>query len=256
MGCIIFSLAKSLVKYYHSHDRYLVFEKLIIVMRYFMNLKAELKQRVTGERMAVRIVVMVLACTLMGLGISFYAHAAMGSDPCSTMNLGLAKVLGKNLGPVMVSTNIILLIFVVIFDRSMLGLGTIGNMVLCGFTSDFFNIFLDKLLPPTEEMSISFRVLLTLIGVVIQLFGISFYITADLGMAPYDCIPYIIEEKTHFNFRVVRVIWDWAFVAVGFFFGASVGIGTIIMCFCIGPIIPILNKHVAGPILKAENIRA
>lgn len=220
-----------------------------------MSLKEELKQRVTGDRIVMRIIVMVAACSLMGLGISFYSHAAMGSDPCSTMNLGLAKILGMNLGPVMVSTNIILLIFVLIFDRSMLGLGTIGNMVLCGFTSDFFNIFLDNL-PPTEEMSIAFRVLLTLIGVVIQLFGISFYITADLGMAPYDCIPYIIEEKTHFNFRIIRVIWDWAFVALGFFFGASFGIGTIIMCFMIGPIIPVLNKYVAGPLLKAENVRA
>lgn len=220
------------------------------------NLKEELKSRVTGERMAQRVIVMIVACCFLGLGISFYVHAAMGSDPCSTFNLGLSSKLGFNLGPVQLITNIIMLIAVIFVDRSMIGLGTIGNMVLCGYTADFFNIFLDKMLPPTEEMSIAFRVILTLVGVVIQLFGVSFYITADLGMAPYDCVPYIIEEKTHWNFRIVRVVWDLAFVAVGFAFGASIGIGTIFMCFCTGPFLPLLNKYVAGPILKAKNVRA
>ena len=220
-----------------------------------VNIREELKSRVTGPRMPQRISAMIVACCFLGLGISFYVHASMGSDPFSTMNLGISSKIGWSFGTWQVLLNAVMLAAIIFIDRSMLGLGTLGNMLLCGYSADFFNIFLDKLLPPTDEMSFAFRIVLTLIGVAMQLFGCSFYITADLGMAPYDCIAYIVQDKTKIHFRVLRIILDCCTVAIGFACGASVGLGTIIMAFCTGPIIPVLNKYVAGPILKTENVR-
>lgn len=208
-----------------------------------------------GKNVPMRIVVMILACSLLGLGISFYVHAAMGSDPFSTLNLGISSKLPISFGVWQAIVNIVLLVVVVIFDKSMLGLGTIGNMFLCGFTADFFNIFLDKMLPPTEEMSIALRIVLTLVGVAVQLIGVSFYVTADLGMAPYDCISYIVPDRTKIPFRWWRILLDCTCIGVGFAFGASFGIGSILMAFCTGPILPLLNKYMAGPLLKAENVR-
>jgi len=85
-----------------------------------------------------------------------------------------------------------------------------------------------------------------------QLVGCSFYVTCNLGMAPYDAISYLVPERTKIPFRWWRIFLDVVCVSVGFACGASIGIGTLIMAFGTGPILPLLNQYVAKPLLKTK----
>ena len=223
--------------------------------------KEKLMERFKGKRLIRRIVIMLISVTVMGMGISFYRLAAMGADPCSTMNLGISARIGLPFGVWQAILNTILLIIIFFVDRSMLGIGTIGNMFICGFAADLFSPVLESMFAATDELGIPLRVVLTIIGVALQLVGVSFYVTADLGMAPYDCISYIIPDKTGIPFRWWRIIEDVSAVAIGLLISigiessASFGLGTILMAFCTGPIIPVLNRHLAAPILKTDKVR-
>ncbi|MDO4458841.1 MAG: hypothetical protein Q4C42_01970 [Clostridia bacterium] len=209
-----------------------------------------------GKRLPSRIIAMLMGCIMLGFGVAVFWHTAMGADPYSTLNTGLSYKMNMSFGKWQAIINIALLAVVVIFDRSMIGLGTVGNMFLVGFSADFFFPMLGKIIPPTDEMGFIVRVLITVAAVLIQLVGCSFYITSDLGMSPYDSITYIIPDKIHVHFRWCRIVTDLICVIIGFVCGASVGIGTLLNAFGAGPMLPILNKYVAGPILKAENVRS
>ena len=129
-------------------------------------------RRFAGRRLLKRTLAMIIAVIFMGIGVGFFMLAAMGSDPFSTLNLGVSSKLGLSFGVWQAIFNIILLALVALVDRSKLGLGTIGNMFLVGFAC-----------------------------------------------------------------------------------GASFGIGTLIMAFGTGPILPLLNQYVSEPLLRAKEYK-
>lgn len=207
-----------------------------------------------GQRLPRRIVAMLVSVIFMGFGVSLFVLGSMGSDPFSTLNLGISSRLGVSFGVWQAIFNVLMLILVVFLDRSMLGLGTIGNMFLVGFSADFFGSLWAGMIPAGSTFPLWARLLLTLGGVAAQIIGCSFYVTSNLGMAPYDCISFIVPNKTKIPFRWWRIFLDLVAVAIGFFCGASVGIGTLIMAFGTGPLLPLCNKYLAAPALKIAEI--
>lgn len=211
-------------------------------------------QRFAGRHLPRRVAAMLLAVIVMGVGVGFFMLAAMGSDPFSTLNLGVSSRLHLSFGLWQAIFNLLLLVLVVFTDRSKLGLGTLGNMFLVGFSADIASALLAQVID-AGALGIPARVAMTLLGVSMQLIGCSFYVTCGLGMAPYDCVSYIVPERTRIPFRWWRIGLDVACVAVGFACGAAIGIGTLLMAFCTGPVLPLLNRYVAEPLLRAQEYR-
>ncbi len=208
-----------------------------------------------GQFLPRRIFAMFAAVIVMGVGVSLYVLGGMGADPFSTLNLGVSSKLGLTFGTWQIIFNGILLLGVFFIDRSMLGLGTLGNMFLIGISADICTSFLNASAPPTEELSLWVRLVLTLCGVLCQILGCSFYVTANLGMAPYDCVSFIVPNKTKIPFRWWRIISDFTCVAVGFACGATVGVGTLIMAFGTGPLLPLCNQYIAASLLRIKDVR-
>ena len=94
-----------------------------------------------------RIFAVFLAVILMGFCLSFLIRINLGTDPCSAMNLGIANKLGISFGNWQVILNAILFLFVISFDRSQIGWGTLANMILVGYSVDFFSWLFNQLLP-------------------------------------------------------------------------------------------------------------
>lgn len=214
----------------------------------------QILSRFAGRRLVKRTLAMLAAVIIMGAGVGFFMLAAMGSDPFSTLNLGVSAKLRLSFGTWQAVFNSLLLVLVLVVDRSKLGLGTIGNMFLVGFSADIVSGLLSQVIT-ASEMGIPARIGMTLLGVSMQLVGCSLYVTSGLGMAPYDCVSYIVPEHTKIPFRWWRIAIDMACVAIGFACGASIGIGTLIMAFGTGPILPLLNRYVSEPLLKAKEYK-
>lgn len=207
-----------------------------------------------GQRLPRRIFAMLVSVIFMGFGISLFVLGSMGSDPFSTLNLGVSSKLGLSFGTWQAILNIVLLVGIFFVDRSMLGLGTIGNMFLVGFSADFFGSLWAMVIPSGFVFPFWARILLTLGGVAGQIIGCSFYVTSNLGMAPYDCISFLVPNRTKIPFRWWRIFIDLVCVSIGFACGASIGLGTLIMAFGTGPLLPLCNKYLAAPVLKIAEI--
>ncbi len=210
------------------------------------------------NKLARRIVMSVVGVLVCGMSVGLFKRAMLGVDPYQSLMAGLNAVIPISFGTLYVIMTGILLIFALVFDRHKIGLATIINMTLLGYVADYSRMLLEKLFP---ELSLPGRFLMLLAGVVVMCFASAFYFTADLGVSTYDAVALIISQKQDkVKFQFVRIATDFICVALGVILllaagqswsqvGASVGLGTIIAAFFMGPLIAFFNTHVAEPFL-------
>ena len=94
-----------------------------------------------------RIIVCFLAVLGMGFFLSFLMLCGLGTDPCSFMNKAISLRIGMLFGTWQLIINSVMLVIVILWDRSSLGFGTIFNMVLVGYYVDFFDWVWSKTIP-------------------------------------------------------------------------------------------------------------
>ncbi|KAB8125764.1 membrane protein [Gracilibacillus oryzae] len=195
---------------------------------------------------------MIIGNLFIGIAVALLRISELGTDPFSTINLGLSGFLEIPFGVYQLLFNVLLLIVIFILYRSSIGIGTLVNMVGIGFISDFlvysyYQFFGDLTL-------ILVQVLMMIAAVIFASMGVALYITPNLGMAPYDALAFAIEKVSgnRIRFPVARIATDIACVVIGFSFGAIVGIATVIFAFFTGPFVQFFRKNIAEPILAKE----
>lgn len=195
-------------------------------------------------RMGRRLIALTLSLTVMGAGIAVFKTVGFGTDPCSTFTLGVAERTGISFGTCQMFFNLLLFIPVIFQDLSRIGIGTIGNMIGVGYIADFSMRIINALLPE-GGLTMTARVVLFSLSMVIFLIAASFYMVVDLGVAPYDALPQLVAARVkRLNFRVIRMIWDLFFLSAGFLLGSTVGVTTVITGFFLGPAIVFVSDHV------------
>lgn len=197
---------------------------------------------------------LVFGVVLIAFSISLLRLSNCGTDPYTGMNLGISKKLGVSLGNYQLCMNLILLIFVIFWSRHALGLGTLVNMVGLGYICDFFmkiwSFF--HLTPDVFLNNWPARIFLVIVALIVLCIGAAFYMEVDLGVAPYDALAPMIDQKTHgaVPFAIARVATDIFCVVVSFAVGSVVGIATIITAFGTGPFISFFRRNLARKVLE------
>ncbi len=107
-------------------------------------------------------------------------------------------------------------------------------MICGGPIIDFFNWILGPLF--AGEVHFAVKVIVNVIGCAILAFGMTIVIKSEAGTGPNDLVAIVISDKLKFKFSVVRVIVDLSFAGIGFLLGGTIGLGTIICAFVVGPV--------------------
>ena len=195
---------------------------------------------------------MLIGVFVMGICVSVLRLTHFGTDPCSAMNYGISGITGLSFGTVQVIVALVLLGIVLIFDYSKLGLGTIGNMFVVGYTADLTTWFTSKVLGIESLEGFMTRLIVMLVFVTVFIFAVALYVNSGLGASAYDVIPYIIREKLskalhkEIPFKAVRIGFDAFFTIMAFLLKGEVGAITLIMVLTLGPVI----DYVAGLLKK------
>ena len=87
---------------------------------------------------------------------------------------------------------------------------------------------------PSPENYIS-QILLAILAVLTVGLGGGIYLVANLGPGPRDGLMIGLQEKTNLPIAAVRAFLEISVVAVGWYLGGTVGIGTLLFAFGIGP---------------------
>ena len=184
---------------------------------------------------------MLIAVILMGFSLSLLVMTNFGTDPCSAMNYGVCKIFGLSFGTYQLLMNLVLLILVIFFYRSGIGWGTVGNMVLVGYTTDFFTFVWHDICHIPQELDLTVRIAILVPALLLFVFAAAFYMQSGQGMAPYDAIPFIINEAVmkrnggKNRFRPIRLSQDLLCTLIGVFTGGTYGIMTFLMVILLAP---------------------
>lgn len=187
-----------------------------------------------------RIPVLVVSVILMGMCVAFFEKVRVGTDPCTVFNLAFANtVLGwDNLGTWQLMFNIILAVIILLCrEGRFIGLGSLANMILVGYSRDFFKPIVEALLPGEIE-SMAVRMGVFVPTTALFLVSVAFYMVVELGTASYDAIPQIIAAHVKkVPFSVIRIIFDITMTTIGVLLHGTIGIFTVAACFFLGPVI-------------------
>lgn len=238
------------ILHYNSHDR-------TIIQIEDKDLKDFLKGMYDKPHIMKRIVFCVISVCIMGFCVSWFDSLGWGTDPCSVMNIAIAKKLGLLLGTWQALFNVLLFVIVIWKDKTQIGFGTVFNMFLVGYAYDVTNWARDKWIPDmvfpkiiwtkdgfdAGDFAVNMVAMLVILAIFVFFVGV--YMSVELGTAPYDAIPFIIaDSQEKLSFRTVRIIWDVSVTVIGFLAGGVVGVVTVIMAFTIGPVAAFVEKRI------------
>ena len=100
---------------------------------------------------------------------------------------------------------------------------------------------------PTPENYIS-QLLLAITAVFTVGLGGGIYLVANLGAGPRDGLMVGIQQKTNLPIALVRAFLEITVVSIGWYLGGTVGIGTLLFAFGIGPAVaPVSYTHLTLP---------
>lgn len=195
---------------------------------------------------------MLMGVFLMGFFLSFLIKVDLGTDPCTFMNLTISRALGISFGNWQVIINCFLFIFVILFGRKFIGLGTLANMILIGYIADFFCWVWDKTIPANYFIEFPSRAVIFAAALLCFIVAVSFYINANMGVSPYDAMPQIISERVlpKVPFAIIRICYDFLVILVGVLFKGTPNIGIILMALFLGPIISVVGKFLNQKVFR------
>ena len=164
----------------------------------------------------------------LGSGIAATVRADLGLSPYDVLHQGVAERTGLSFGLVVVLVGLaVLLLWIPLRQRP--GVGTVVNTLTVGFIT---NGVLD-LLPHTDALV--WRWLLLLGGLVVTALGVGLYIGCGLGPGPRDGLMTGIAAHGH-PVWIVRTLLELTALACGALLGGTVGVGTAVFAFGIGPL--------------------
>lgn len=199
-----------------------------------------------------RVLILLAGLTIAHFGVTLFLLADMGSDPFNVLIQGIYRTMGgENVsflthGRVHISICFLIILVLLMVDRSYIKIGTIICMICGGPIIDAFTVLMTPVFEHYNDLTFKFMMLAS--GCVILAYGMTMVIKSEAGTGPNDLVSVVISDKLKKKFSIVRVIVDVSFVLIGFILGGSFGIGTIICAFCVGPVaghfLPINEKNV------------
>ncbi len=196
----------------------------------------------------IRILILMIGLSIAHLGVTLFLLSELGSDPFNVLIQGLFRSLSSltewgflTHGRVHIAVSLLIILILLLTDRSYIKIGTVLCMVCGGPIIDFFTLLLTPLFEKIGSLPL--RILVLAVGCVILAYGMTIVIKSDAGTGPNDLVAIVISDKLHRKFSVVRMIVDVCFVTVGWLLGGTFGIGTIICAALVGPVAGFFLPH-------------
>lgn len=193
------------------------------------------------KELVLRVVILLIGLTIAHLGVTLFLLTDLGADPFNVLVQGifrtvsgLSGIAALTHGYTHIAICFLIILVLLIVDRSYIKIGTILCMVCGGPIIDFFTRLLQFMF--AQERTLWFKLPVLALGCVILAFGMTIVIKSDAGTGPNDLVALVISEKSHKKFGIVRIIVDVSFVVAGFVLGGSFGIGTIVCACLVGPV--------------------
>ncbi len=166
--------------------------------------------------------------SIFGLGEGLLIVSFTGASPWSVLAQGISLNVNLSIGTITLLISIAVLILWIPLGQKP-GMGTIFNALIIAMMIDLCIKYV-----PTPSNYIH-QLLLAIISVVMVGIGGGIYLVSNLGAGPRDGLMIGLQKLTNFPIAVVRATLEISVVSIGWYLGGTVGIGTLLFAFGIGP---------------------
>lgn len=186
-----------------------------------------------------RVVLLLVGLCIAHLGVTLFLQTELGSDPFNVFVQGLLRSIpwpawaAMTHGRVHLLVSLLILLVLLVADRSYVGVGTVLCMALGGPIIDVFTLWLSPVIH--GGLPLLWRLVLLAAGCLILAFGMTIVIRSQAGTGPNDLVAVVLSDKLKKPFGPVRVAVDCAFAGIGLALGGVLGIGTVVCAFLVGP---------------------
>ena len=166
--------------------------------------------------------------SIFGLGEGLLIVSFTGASPWSVLAQGISLNVNLSIGTITLLISFAVLILWIPLGQKP-GMGTIFNALIIAIMIDLCIKYV-----PTPSNYIH-QLLLAVISVVMVGIGGGIYLVSNLGAGPRDGLMIGLQKLTNFPIAVVRATLEISVVSIGWYLGGTVGIGTLLFAFGIGP---------------------
>ena len=166
--------------------------------------------------------------SLFGLGEGLLIVSLSGASPWSVLAQGISLNMNLSIGTITLLISIAVLILWIPLGQKP-GMGTIFNALIIAIMIDLCIKYV-----PTPSNYI-YQLILAVFSVIMVGIGGGIYLVSNLGAGPRDGLMIGLQKITNFPIAVVRATLEISAVSIGWYLGGTVGIGTLLFAFGIGP---------------------
>ena len=171
---------------------------------------------------------LIFGLVIFGLGEGLLILSTTGNSPWSVLAEGISNTTSLSIGAATFFISVSVL-FLWIFIKQKPGLGTIFNIIIIAGMIDVTLSFFDS------PSSIWMKYFLAFFSVLLVGLGSGIYLIANLGPGPRDGLMTGLTKLTNLPIALVRAFLEISAVLAGWYLGGTVGAGTLIFAFGIGP---------------------
>jgi uncharacterized membrane protein YczE len=169
-----------------------------------------------------------IGLSLFGLGEGLIMISYIGNSPWQVLAQGIALHANFSIGFITFLISISVLSLWIFLGQKP-GMGTFLNAIIIAAMIDLSIAFI-----PTPEVYMS-KFIMLVCGVLLVGFGSGLYLIANLGPGPRDGLMTGLQKKTNLPIAAVRAFIEITVATVGWYLGGTLGEGTLLFAFGIGP---------------------
>jgi len=180
-----------------------------------------------------------------GFSMAMMVRANLGLDPWDVFHQGLSRHTGMTIGAASAVVGVVVLLAWIPL-RNRPGIGTIANVIVIAITVDAGM----AVLPAPTSLPVRFAMLAG--AVVLNAVSTVLYIGAGLGPGPRDGLMTGLVTRTGRSVRLIRTSIEATVLVAGWLLGGTVGVGTVVYAFGIGPLCQLLLRITPWRLLAAS----
>ncbi|MFS0861678.1 YczE/YyaS/YitT family protein [Fredinandcohnia sp. 179-A 10B2 NHS] len=169
----------------------------------------------------------------MSLGIVLIIKADLGASPWDVFHIGLYKQLGLTIGTWSIIAGFVILLVSFLLTKRMPQIGAFLNMIFVGVFIDMYMMIPWFVTPP----SLTGQIIMLLLGVIINGYGMGIYISSNVGAGPRDSLMLALTEISKWKVQYIRSGIEIIVLTVGWLLGGPVFLGTILYSVAIGYVV-------------------
>ena len=191
----------------------------------------------TREKLT-HLVLYLIGVGIMPAGAVLTINAHLGAGGYDALNFFLADLLHIRTSLAIYGTAFIILITAALIRKSYPRVETFLSSFFMGISTDFWKTIFNGF----EGTNFISSLILMGIGMIIIAFAVASYMISIFPTNPSDDLILALKERGC-KIGIAKMSFDIICVVLAFLLGGEIGIGTIIVSLCLGPVIDFFHKY-------------